>query len=142
MILHIDDRLLHGRILHGWDRGRAKRFVLISRRLADPAIRELYAQAAGKPTVFLPMAGEDPAPEEKGDFWLADHPAAAAYLLEKGVALEALWIIALRQGGEFLRPDLTPDGVSLALLDDLRSRGLSVAYRPFLEAEAVAWPPC
>jgi len=87
------------------------------------------------------MEGEAPPRPETGDFWLADHPEAAAYLMDRGAQVEALHIIALRQDGEPLREDLSPDTSTLVLLEDLRRRGLKLGYRPFPDSPTEDWPP-
>ncbi len=144
--LHLDDRLLHGRILHGWGRIlKPRRYVLVSERLTDATLCDLYADtAAGSDTelcCFAPEQGAAPQPREN-DFWLTDAPAAALWLLDAGPAYRRLTVIGLR---EATGPEL-PDGSrigseSMARLWELAARGVTVRLQSFPGEAPRALPP-
>ncbi len=136
MDLHLDDRLLHGRILHGWGRIlKPSRYVLVSRRLADPELCGLHAETALASGVELkcvvPERDAPPASRE-GDFWLTDDPAAAHWLLDTGRPFGRLIVIGLRdERGLVLSEDNRIGEENLALLTKLTTRSVTVELRAF-----------
>jgi len=144
--LHLDDRLLHGRILHAWgERLGLRRYILISRCLADPARAALYrgvAAEAGCEILCLPLAEpwDLPAADE-GDFWLTDEPSGALALLERGGRLERLLVLGLRDpDGEDLGDGMRAGPESLATLRSLAAGGVAVEIRPFPDVAGRALP--
>ncbi len=139
MILHLDDRLLHGKILHGWSAAQASRIVLLSPRLKDSELSGLCQEAAGG-SLCICLASSAKLPEpEPGDFWLTDNLELARELLRAGNA-ESLKIIGLRQGGEELGPDFCPDSSSRKMLDEMASQGLRIEIQSFPSSRARIWP--
>ena len=142
MDLHLDDRLLHGRILHGWlPVLKPTRIVLVARGLAGSPRALLYAASAaelGLPLVCCEFAGEQlPAPQ-LGDFWLTDALPALEGLPRAGVEMKGLVIIGLREaGGQPLAEDFTPSAESLATLLQLAARGLIVSCQRFPNEPAI-----
>ena len=138
MILHLDDRLLHGRILHGWGAALGvRRYVLISARLADAARRQLAEAAAAEAGCALACAAPGdvqlPAPlSAPGDFWLTDSPEAAEALLAEGTAFSELRLIGLREAqGRRFGEDVCVGERSLASLRRLAEAGVTVAVQRF-----------
>ncbi|MCB9514701.1 MAG: hypothetical protein R3C71_03915 [Candidatus Krumholzibacteriia bacterium] len=136
MDLHLDDRLLHGRILHGWAPVlRPARVLLVSPALADARGRALYAEAGAELDAalrFLAPGGEPPPAPAPGDFWLTDAPGGARWLLASGLAVARLVIIGLREaGGRALAEDLRAGAATLARLDDLAAAGVEILHQPF-----------
>ncbi len=136
MDLHLDDRLLHGRILHGWGtRLTPSRYVLVSERLVDEAARESYrmgAESAGAELLCL-RSGEDAPPEPRsGEFWLTDAPETALWLRQCGVAVERLLLIGLRDAeGRELPGDYRVSASHLSGLKRLEELGVAVLLQPF-----------
>jgi mannose/fructose/N-acetylgalactosamine-specific phosphotransferase system component IIB len=134
--LHLDDRLLHGRILHGWGRVlKPRRYVLVSERLADPELCGLHAEAAeandAQLCCIVPGEGMPPSARE-GDFWLTDAPAAALWLLDVDRPFERLIVIGLREATGPILPDGNRIGEeSLARLGELSVRAVNVELRAF-----------
>ncbi len=140
-ILHLDDRLLHGKILHGWSAASSPRIVLISESLDDPELAASCAEAADPAACLcLEPGGEDLPEFRQGDFWLVDSLESAAGLLRRG-AFPALRIIGLREGGEELGPDFSPGAAARKLLDEMASEGLRIDIQSFPGARAWTWPP-
>jgi len=142
MILHVDDRLLHGRILHGWNAASAARILLVSERLDDEVLRRAFRLSAEPARILFvrPVAGPIPA-ERKGDFWLSDSLSCVEAMLEGKASISVLKIIGLREGGEALGPDLSPSAESRSALDRLAGGGLPVFLQPFPGDRPRAWPP-
>jgi len=139
MILHLDDRLLHGKILHGWSAAQASRIVLLSRRLEDADLSARCREAAGGiPCISLDAEAKLPNPQP-GDFWLTDNLELAGELLRSGRA-ECLKIIGLRQGGEELGSDFSPEEQSRKMLDEWASQGLRIEIQSFPSSSARIWP--
>ncbi len=142
MDLHLDDRLLHGRILHGWlPVLKPTRIVLVARGLADSPRALLYAASAaelGLPLVCCELADAQlPAPRP-GDFWLTDAPPALESLPRVGIEIKGLVIIGLREaGGQPLAEDFTPAAESLAALLQLAEGGLIVRCQRFPNEPAI-----
>lgn len=136
MDLHLDDRLLHGRILHGWAPTlRPQRFVLVARGLPARLEFASYAAAAAELDISLhgcdPWADPLPAPVA-GDFWLTDAPAAAARLVACGCAPARLVVIGLRDPeAPALAPDFAPGPASRSALAALAAGGLPVFIQRF-----------
>lgn len=135
--LHLDDRLLHGRVLHGWGSVlKPRRYVLVSATLTCAERRQLYRQnAAGTKLLCLSpgaaMNETPPAPED-GDFWLTDSPAAALWLHEAGCPFRRLLLLGLRDAaGIVLGDGYRADASHLAQLRALALRGVVVELRPF-----------
>lgn len=136
MDLHLDDRLLHGRILHGWAPTLGpRRFVLVARGL--PARPEFASYAAAVAELDATLHGCDPwadsppaaAPE---DFWLVEGPAAAARLLEAGLRPQRLVVIGLRDAdAAALAPDFAPGPANRRALAALAAGGLPIVVQPF-----------
>ncbi len=137
MDLYLDDRLLHGRILHGWAPVlRPQRFVLAARGLPGSQQATLYAAAATESGAAIhccdPWGGEALPAVAAGDFWLAQEPQAAAALLAAGLAVERLVIIGLREAaGRPLAADFAPSPASLDALAALGERGVGVLVQSF-----------
>lgn len=138
MDLHLDDRLLHGRILHGWgERLGTRRYVLISERLADPVLRrsfQLAAEMAGASLrCLLPEdLGAGPVHLPRDEFWLTDSAVTALRLREAGWSFERLVVIALRDDeGVRLADDLCVGDVSRRALGRLETAGVVVEHRAF-----------
>ncbi len=141
MILHLDDRLLHGKILHGWSASSARRIGLISERMADPQQRTSCAEAAAPaPCLYIEPKARPLPPWAEGDFCLTDSLQLAAVLLREG-AFAGLKIIGLREGGEDLGPDFSPGVASRKLLDEMALEGLRIEIQPFPGTRAWTWPP-
>jgi hypothetical protein len=139
MILHLDDRLLHGKILHGWAAAEAPRIVLISTRLQDFGLSDRCQEAAGGSLcICLATSAKLPEPEP-GDFWLTDNLDLARELLGARKA-ESLKIIGMRQQGEELGPDFCPNSSSRKLLDEIASQGLRIEIQSFPSSRARIWP--
>lgn len=142
MDLHLDDRLLHGRILHGWaPRLKPQRFVLVASGLPARAEFASYAAAAAELGISLhgcdPWVDPLPAPAA-GDFWIADAPAAAARLLEAGLRPLRLVVIGLRDADTAaLAPDFAPGPASRRALAALAAGGLPVLVQPFPAETAI-----
>lgn len=136
MDLYLDDRLLHGRILHGWVPAlRPRRIVLLARGLPGRAEFASYAEAAAEVDTALhgcdPWAAPPPAPAA-GDFWLTDAPAAAARLLAIGPLPARLLIIGLRDPeSPVLAADFAPSGENRRALAALAAQGLAVLVQRF-----------
>jgi mannose/fructose/N-acetylgalactosamine-specific phosphotransferase system component IIB len=133
--LYLDDRLLHGRILHGWlPVLRPARIVLVARGLAGGPQAAIYAEAAaetGLPLVCHEPDGALPLPAP-GDFWLTNTPQAARGLKASGATVERLVIIGLRDaGGLPLATDFTPTAGSLAALVQLGESGIRAVVQRF-----------
>jgi mannose/fructose/N-acetylgalactosamine-specific phosphotransferase system component IIB len=142
MILHVDDRLLHGKILHGWSAFSARRILLISEDLDDEARVSAYKRVAHPVKLQCLLPGVDSLPPEmEGDFWLTDSLSIVKKLLEKKTQITSLVVIGLRQGGEELGPDFAPDSTVRNLLDSLTLKGLKIEIQAFPRAEAWIWPP-
>ena len=145
MVLHLDDRLLHGRILHGWAQPLGvRRFVLVSARLDDADRRAQFLEAALPRDLAFVLPGNAawPAPEpEDGDFWLCDSPECAEFLLASGPAPVALILIGLREGGKPLAPDIAPSMATERSLEALVHAGLPVEIRPFPGEPGRPLPP-
>jgi mannose/fructose/N-acetylgalactosamine-specific phosphotransferase system component IIB len=138
VILHLDDRLLHGRILHGWGAALGvRRYVLISASLVDPARRRLAEAAAAEAGCALACAAPGdaqlPAPlSAPGDFWLTDSPETAEALLAGGTTFSELRLIGLREtGGRRVSEDVCVGERSLTGLRRLAEAGVAVAVQRF-----------
>ena len=136
MDLHLDDRLLHGRILHGWGTRLApSRYVLVSGRLADEAAWRPYRDAAagaGADLLYLNDGEDAPPAPRTGEFWLTDSPAAALWLLANGPAPERLLLIGLRDAeGRALPGDFRVSQAHLADLLRLADAGVAVFLQRF-----------
>ncbi|MBN2169984.1 MAG: PTS sugar transporter subunit IIB [Candidatus Krumholzibacteriota bacterium] len=144
MDLHLDDRLLHGRILHGWGRRLgARRYVLVIPAAGDPARRAVYAAVAREAGAELVLAAADAAPAPRaGDFWLADGPAAALALWRAGRRYRRLILIGLRRSaGRRLGPDITADEADLDALRALQAAGVGCERRRFPDEAGEPLPP-
>ena len=110
MDIHLDDRLLHGRIIHGWcERIESRRCLLVSARMTDPATCGLYrAVAEDAGLSLLCVTPELAAAElEAEDFVLTDRPACVASLLDAGLVFDELIITGLRdEAGEICGKDI------------------------------------
>lgn len=146
MDLHLDDRLLHGRILHGWGSVLdVRRYVLLSRRLSDPQLRALHAAGAesvGAESICVqPEIDAPPAPRE-GDFWLTDAVATARWLVDSDPHCEGLIVIGLREENGLALPEGNRIGdESMAELERLAAGGLKVELRPFPGQSPMPLPP-
>jgi mannose/fructose/N-acetylgalactosamine-specific phosphotransferase system component IIB len=134
--LHLDDRLLHGRILHGWMPVlNPARLLLVSPALADARGQALYADAAaelGAALRCLAPGGAPPPAPAPGDFWLTDAPDGARWLLDEGLRIQRLVIIGLREaGGRALAADLQAGESTLARLGQLARAGVQIVHQPF-----------
>jgi hypothetical protein len=135
--LHLDDRLLHGRILHGWaPLLRPRRFVLAARELPGSQAAALFAAGAVESGAGVlccdPWAGAPLPPALPGDFWLAASAPAAARLLAAGLAVERLVIIGLREAaGRPLAPDFAPSPASVDVLAAIAAGGIGVLIQRF-----------
>jgi len=139
--LHLDDRLLHGRILHGWlPVLKPARLVLVARGLVGSPQAALYAEAAaelGLPLICCEPDGSPP-PLAAADFWLTNSPQAARDLQAGGAAIRRLVIVGLRDaGGSPLAVDFTPDADSRAALLQLGESGIAVLVQRFPGEAAV-----
>ena len=143
MDLHLDDRLLHGRILHGWAPPlRVRRFVLVSARLGEADRRAQFREAALPRRLVFVLPGEAawPAPEpEEGDFWLCDSLEGVDFLLASGPVPERLTLIGLREGGAPLAADIAPSKATARKLEALARAGLAIEIRPFPGAPGLPW---
>jgi len=135
--LHLDDRLLHGRILHGWAAAlRPRRFVLVSAGLPGSPREPIFAAAARELDASLlcldPGGSLVPPAPAPGDFWLTDSAAGARWLVESGAPVERLVLVGLRDpAGHRLAEDLQVDAEPLAVLRALWCRGLLVVQQRF-----------
>jgi len=61
LLARVDDRLIHGQVVHGWGRGlRASRYVIVSNALrADPTHAELYLLAVPEDARGLVVSEEE-----------------------------------------------------------------------------------
>ncbi|MCP4546129.1 MAG: PTS sugar transporter subunit IIB [bacterium] len=139
MNYHLDNRCLHGRILHGWGtRLRVKRYLIFSLDLSDPQIRELYrdgARSVGCEIEFFASSADYSSHVERtGDFWLVDSPAAALELNRVEPRFERLILIGLRdQSGEVISEDVRLSADNRALLEELAAHNVSIEIRRFPE---------
>lgn len=137
MDLHLDDRLLHGRILHGWLPAlRPARLVLVAAGLgADGRAAEFAAALAELALPLLccdPQRAAPPPAPAAGDFWLTDAPAHCDWLRAQGLPVARLVIIGLRdQGGAALAPDFAPAAESRRRLLALAAAGLPCLLQRF-----------
>ena len=145
MVLHLDDRLLHGRILHGWALPLGiRRFVLVSARQAAADRRAQFREAALPRRLVFVLPGDAawPAPEpEDGDFWLCDSLEGVEFLLASGPVPEGLILIGLREGGTPLAADIAPSKKTGRRLEALSRAGLAIEIRPFPGAPGLPLPP-
>ncbi|MBC8366077.1 hypothetical protein H8E52_01570 [bacterium] len=94
--------------------------------------------AGGVPCICLAGAAKLPEPDP-GDFWLTDNLGLAKELLEAGL-VESLKILGLRQGGEELAADFSPDSSNRKMLDEMASQGLRIEIQSFPSSPARIWP--
>jgi len=142
--LHLDDRLLHGRILHGWGRSASiRRYVLIAAAPGGSARAAVHAAAAREAGAELVQAapGDAPPPAD-GDFWLADGPAAALALWRAGRRYRRLILVGLRRpGGRRLGADVAADEADLDALRALQAAGVRCELRRFPDEAGETLPP-
>jgi mannose/fructose/N-acetylgalactosamine-specific phosphotransferase system component IIB len=134
--LYLDDRLLHGRILHGWAPVlRPRRLLLVARGVRGAQVEVLYAAAAaelGVELCCLEPGGAPPPASADGDFWLTDAPENVGWLVAAGLAPRRLVVIGLREaGGRDLAKDLTVGETALAVLRELAAAGLEIVQQRF-----------
>ena len=152
-LLHLDDRFLHGKILHGWG-GRLgiRRYLLITRaplaadRLAG--FREAAGEAGASLCVYC--VGEKPSAEagaalgeqRADDFWLCESPAAALGLIWEGRKIARLLIVAVRDAeGLSLGEEYCFGRSTIAAMRALRQAGVGLEARPFPDADALDLEP-
>ena len=142
MTLHLDDRLLHGRILLGWaQRLDATRFILISERLADPALRQSYAAIAAAEGLEIACLAPGEFPARSGElapdgFWLSDSAESALALWRSGLRFERLVLIGLREAeGEALGEDVAVGAGSRRALDELLAAGIRIECQRYPTAD-------
>lgn len=137
MDLHLDDRLLHGRILHSWaERLGPARWVLVSQSLAEPELASIYSAAAEATGAFCLVCSDvtSPPPPMTDDFWLTDDLALVRRLMTSSLGFSRLIVIGLRESeADWRLGDFRLSEDSRRQLEEL-SQTLPVELRPFPSA--------
>jgi len=140
MRLHLDDRLLHGRILQGWGpRLGTRRYVLVSQRLPADELEARYGASAAQAGCEIrccdPEAAAALGPPGEGEFWLTDNPVSAWALWQAGARIETLVLVGLRDaGGKRFAEDVVAGERSRGALATLADLGVVLQIQRFPDA--------
>lgn len=135
MDLYLDDRLLHGRILHGWGGAlRPRRYVLVTSTALAPASGEAYragAAARGADFAAASLSGGGLPEPEAGDFWLLDSLDTALRLIGRGFGCERLIVTGLRGGASAGDGDFALGAARRIQIARLQLDGVEVLLQAF-----------
>lgn len=140
LLARVDDRLIHGQVVHGWGRPLdATFFAIVSDELhADPERAELFLFAVPEGARGVVVSEEDAlAPrfreetERERTILLFADLATPLRLVERGLALEALNVGGLHhaEGKREVLPYVFLDAADRDRLRALAARGVRVAAR-------------